>query len=67
MSGDPRMAGLAAEIAAQVQAGARALRDGNPALAERLLLDAGMRAPTHPEPLRYLARQTQRRGNILLC
>ena len=55
MSGDPRMAGLAAEIAAQVQAGARALRDGNPALAERLLLDAGMRAPTHPEPLRYLA------------
>lgn len=55
MSGDPRMAGLAADIAAQVQAGARALRDGNPALAERLLVDAGMRAPTHPEPLRYLA------------
>ena len=55
MTDDPRMTGLAPAAIAQVNAGARALRDGNPAMAERLLLDAGRQAPSHPEPLRYLA------------
>lgn len=52
---DPRMAGLAPEIGASVHAGARALRDGDPQRAEALLQQACRQAPTHPEPLRYLA------------
>ncbi|RZL00445.1 MAG: tetratricopeptide repeat protein, partial [Rubrivivax sp.] len=55
MSSDPRMSGLAPELLARVHAGARALRDGDPARAERLLMDAASRAPAHAEPLRYLA------------
>lgn len=55
MNGDPRMAGLAPEIAATVHAGARALRDGDPRRAEALLQQACRQAPAHPEPLRYLA------------
>lgn len=55
MIGDPRMAGLDPDIAASVHAGARALRDGKPAQAEALFRQACLRAPAHPEPLRYLA------------
>lgn len=55
MNGDPRMAGLAPEIAATVHAGARALRDGDPRRADALLQQACRQAPGHPEPLRYLA------------
>ena len=55
MSGDPRMAGLAEAVVQLVHAGARALRDGQPQRAEPLLLQACAQAPTHPEPLRYLA------------
>lgn len=55
MSGDPRMAGLDPDIAETLQTGARALRDGKPAQAEALFKQACQRAPTHPEPLRYLA------------
>lgn len=55
MTQDPRMAGLPPELIAQVHAGARALRDGDPRRAERLLLQACAQAPAHPEPLRYLA------------
>ena len=55
MSTDPRMTGLAQTVVATVHAGARALRDGDPRRAEGLLLQACQQAPTHPEPLRYLA------------
>ncbi|WP_297833281.1 tetratricopeptide repeat-containing sulfotransferase family protein [Thermomonas sp.] len=55
MSGDPRMAGLASGVAESLQAGARALRDGRLMQAEALFKQACQRAPTHPEPLRYLA------------
>ncbi|MCC7097324.1 MAG: sulfotransferase [Thermomonas sp.] len=55
MTSDPRMAGLAPEIAASVHAGARALRDGKPAQAEALFRQACTQAPDHPEPMRYLA------------
>lgn len=55
MSGDPRMAGLPPAVVDLVHAGARALRDGQPQRAEPLLLQACTQAPTHPEPLRYLA------------
>ena len=55
MNRDPRAAGLAADIAEALQIGARALRDGKPAQAEALFKQACQRAPTHPEPLRYLA------------
>lgn len=55
MNADPRMAGLAPEVAAMVQAGARALRDGDAARANALLHQACLQAPAHPEPLRYLA------------
>lgn len=52
---DPRMAALPSGVAAQLQAGARALRDGDPGRAERELLDAVRQAPAEAEPLRYLA------------
>ena len=52
---DPRMAGLPPGVAVRLQAGARALRDGDPQRAERELDDAVRHAPAHPEPLRYLA------------
>ena len=55
MSVDPRMAGLPPAVVALVHAGARALRDGQPRQAEPMLLQACAQAPTHPEPLRYLA------------
>ena len=55
MSGDPRVAGLPPAAIARLQAGARALRDGNPAHAEREFAGVVLSAPTHPEPLRYLA------------
>lgn len=55
MSGDPRMAGLDPAIIDAVHAGARALRDGATTQAEALFKQACQRAPTHPEPLRYLA------------
>ena len=55
MSGDPRMAGLPPAVVDLVHAGARALRDGQPQRAEPFLLQACAQAPTHPEPLRYLA------------
>ena len=55
MSGDPRMAGLQPAVVDLVHAGARALRDGQPQRAEPFLLQACAQAPTHPEPLRYLA------------
>ena len=55
MTSDPRMAGLAPAIAAGLQAGARALRDGQHAQAEQHFIKATQQAPTHPEPLRYLA------------
>ena len=55
MTADPRMAGLAPAIAAGLQAGARALRDGQHAQAEQHFTAATQQAPTHPEPLRYLA------------
>ena len=55
MNADPRMAGLDPEVVATVQAGARALRDRDPARAESLLVQACRQAPAHPEPLRYLA------------
>ena len=68
MIGDPRMAGLDPDIAASVHAGARALRDGKPAQAEALFRQACLRAPAHPEPLRYLALfelHTRRTGPAL--
>ncbi|QNN71610.1 sulfotransferase [Thermomonas carbonis] len=49
------MAGLPPAVIELVHAGARALRDGQPQRAEPLLLRAGAQAPSHPEPLRYLA------------
>lgn len=55
MNGDPRMAGLEPGVADTLHAGARALRDGKPAQAEALFKQACQRAPTHAEPLRYLA------------
>ena len=55
MNRDPRTAGLAPDIAEALQLGARALRDGKPTQAEALFRQACQRAPTHPEPLRYLA------------
>lgn len=55
MSSDPRMAGLPPAVVAVVHAGARALRDGQPQQAERHLLQACAQAPSHVEPLRYLA------------
>lgn len=55
MTTDPRMAGLTPEVAAMVSAGARALREGKIQLAERALQQASAGAPTHSEPLRYLA------------
>ncbi|MDE2408461.1 MAG: sulfotransferase, partial [Xanthomonadaceae bacterium] len=62
------MAGLAPAIIATVHAGARALRDGDPHRAETLLQQACAQAPTHPEPLRYLAimqLQTHRAAQAL--
>ncbi len=53
--GDPRMAGLPPGVAARLKAGARALRDRNPAHAERAFSEAVRQSPAHPEPLRYLA------------
>ena len=55
MSGDPRMTGLPQAVVDLVHAGARALRDGQPQRAEPLMQQACAQAPTHAEPLRYLA------------
>jgi hypothetical protein len=52
---DPRLAGLPDEDAERLYAGARALRDGQPARAEALFEAALARHPDHPEALRRLA------------
>ena len=52
---DPRMAGLAPESVAELQAAARAIRDGRSDEAERLLAALRGRFPAHPEALRVHA------------
>ena len=49
---DARMAGLAPESTAELQAAARAIRDGRPDEAERLLAGLRTRFPRHAEVLR---------------
>lgn len=63
MSNDPRMAGLAAEDVARLQAAARAIRDGAPGEAQRLLEALRAHAPGHSEVLRVQAILHGRRGD----
>lgn len=65
---DPRMAGLAPESVAELQAAARAIRDGRSDEAERLLAALRGRFPTHPEALRVhaiLRLRQQRAGDAV--
>jgi len=55
MPANPRMAGLAADDIERLHAAARAIRDRNPAQAERLIDAVLSRHPRHAEALRLLA------------
>lgn len=59
---DPRMAGLAPDAIATLQAAARAIRDGRSNEAERLLAGLRSRFPEHPEVLRVSAILRLRQG-----
>lgn len=65
---DARMAGLAPESVAELHAAARAIRDGLPAEAERLLAALRAQYPQHPEVLRVFAilrLRQQRAGDAI--
>ena len=61
---DPRMAGLAPDAVAALQAAARAIRDNRPGEAEQLLAGLRKRMPMHAEVLRIgaILRLQQRRA-----
>jgi tetratricopeptide (TPR) repeat protein len=59
---NPRMAGLAPAVVQRLQGAARAIRDGQPQVAERLLKEALAAAPGHPEALRLLGIHLTRAG-----
>jgi len=60
--GDERMAGLAAPVIQRLHGAARAIRDGQSAVAERMLKEAYTAAPKHPEVLRVLGIHYTRAG-----
>jgi tetratricopeptide (TPR) repeat protein len=53
-SENPRMAGLSPAVVQRLQGAARAIRDGQAAVADKLLREASASAPNHPEVLRLL-------------
>jgi tetratricopeptide (TPR) repeat protein len=59
---NPRMAGLAPAVVQRLHAAARAIRDGQPQPAEKLLKEALAAAPGHPEVLRLLGIHLTRSG-----
>jgi len=59
---EPRMAGLAPDAIAALQAAARAIRDGRPDEAERRLAELRMRVPGHAEVWRVSAILRLRQG-----
>jgi Flp pilus assembly protein TadD len=61
-TGDARMAGLPDAVVQRLHAAARAIRDGQAALAERALREALALAPAHPEVLRILGIHHTRAG-----
>jgi len=61
-SDQQRMAGLSAPVVQRLHAAARAIRDGDAAIAERLLKEALAAAPAHPEALRLLGVHLTRSG-----
>src|SRR4249919_1691335 len=63
-AGDPRMAGLPEAVVQRLHAAARAIRDGQAAVAERLLQESLALAPGHPEALRLLGIHHTRAGKI---
>jgi tetratricopeptide (TPR) repeat protein len=61
-SDNPRMAGLPPAVVQRLQAAARAIRDGQAPLAEKLLKESLAAAPGHPETLRLLGIHLTRSG-----
>jgi tetratricopeptide (TPR) repeat protein len=61
-SDDPRMAGLSPAVVLRLHGAARAIRDGQAAVADKLLKEASASAPNHPEVLRLLGVHLTRAG-----
>jgi len=61
-SDDQRMAGLPAPVVQRLHGAARAIRDGQAAIADKLLKEAIASAPNHPEVLRLLGVHLTRAG-----
>jgi Flp pilus assembly protein TadD len=59
---NPRMAGLSPAVVQRLHGAARAMRDGQAPIAERLLKEALGAAPKHPEVLRLLGIHLTRTG-----